>query len=74
MVPMTRATCTEEPYDSNRITYGSETAGGGATRLLTVPPKQTSSFGTFGATAHRADLSVQTVRRYLKRIEHAPAP
>ena len=38
MVPMTRATCTEEPYDSNRITYGSGTAGGGATRLLTVTP------------------------------------
>ena len=36
MVPMTRATCTEEPYDSKRITYGSGTAGGGATRLLTV--------------------------------------
>ncbi len=38
MVPMTRATCTEEPYDSKRITYGSGTAGGGATRLLTVTP------------------------------------
>ncbi len=36
LVPMTRATCTEEPYDSKRITYGSGTAGGGATRLLTV--------------------------------------
>ncbi len=24
--------------------------------------------------ARRTDLSVQTVRRYLKRIEHAPAP
>ena len=29
MVPMTGATCTEEPYDSNRITYGSGPAGGG---------------------------------------------
>ena len=42
MVPMTRATCTEEPYDSNRITYGSGTAGGGATRLLTVTLNITS--------------------------------
>ena len=53
MVPMTRATCTEEPYDSNRITYGSGTAGGGATRLLTVTPR----FGVPVATERKTTLS-----------------